>query len=383
MRLQSVLSLVAMFWATISFSQETFKSCYVQGDSCYTVTYSTTGGGGAGAVTQDFSNRHVLFRVPSSAPRTLPRLGTNPQFGTLKNYTTTQEVYDHLNAAYKTNEKGNAAELDKLWRSMGYSGFKDASYTVEDLNPVYYDPGVVGVIGAGGNSYLYAKIFNNGTGKPLKGYKVNAPDGNSITIMEICGNAFYQPTKVTRPSGYTVISKKACKINEDLTDKTVSAFINDGKCYLRICDKVPGSSDAPKVVNLNHDQQFGPMTDLKTTDEVYNRVQSLHKANKDGNRRELDRLLKTVGYTNGVNDERFSAAAITIIDYKGGVAARMGNNDHQYMFSEIATPTYDNLRGFQIKSLNDECDLVIIDVCGNALYCPEPINCKTVECGCN
>lgn len=375
MKLKSILSLVALMWAAISYAQETFKSCYVQGDSCYTVTYSTSGG------SQDFSSRHVLYRMPSSAPKTLPRLGTNPQFGTLKNYTTTQEVYDHLKGAYKANEKGNAAELDKLWRAMGYTGFNDNAFTVDDVTVTYYNPGVTGVIGAGGNTYLYAKIYNDGTGKPLKGYKINAPDGNGITIMEICGNAFYQPSPPSK--GYQVVSTKACKINEDLTNKSVSSFMKDGKCFLRICDKVPGSNDAPKVVNLNHDQQFGPMTDLKTADEVYSRIQSLHKENKNGNRRELDRLLKTVGYEGGVNDSDFSASSISVVDYKGGVAARMGNNDHQYMFSEIATPTYDNLRGFRIKSLNDECDLVIIDVCGNALYCPEPINCKTIECGCD
>ena len=72
----------------------------------------------------------------------LARLGSNPQFGTLKNYTTTQEVYDHLKRAYRTNDKGNAAELDKLWRAMGFTGFNDERFYSSSINPCFfYDVG--------------------------------------------------------------------------------------------------------------------------------------------------------------------------------------------------------------------------------------------------
>ena len=379
MNFRITLTIFAALWLTTSFAQETFKTCYVMGDSCFTATYSTS-------TTRDFSSRHVLFRAPKGQkPKSLARLGSNPQFGTLRFYTTTQEVFDHLNEAYKKNEKGNAAELDKLWRAMGYSGFNDDRYTVEDLTPVYHNPGVVGMLGAGGNTYLYAKIYNNGTGKPLKGYRVTAPDGNDITIMEICGNAFLKDSPV---SGTTLISKKGCKLDlkpGELESKSINAFLKEGKCYVRICDK-PASNggEAPEVVrSLAHNQQFGPMTDVKTADELMARLKSLHKENKSGNRKEIDRLLKTIGYTNGLSDDRFTTDQVTVVNYEGGVAAVMGGGEHQYMFSEISTENYDNLRGFQIKSLNEECDLTIIDVCGNALYCPQPMNCRTIECGCN
>jgi hypothetical protein len=380
MNLKLTLTFLAFATLTTAFAQETFKTCYVKGDSCYSVTYSTT-------TARDYSGRHILFRAPKGQqPKRLSRLGSNPQFETLRFYTTTQEVYDHLHRIYGENKKGNAAELDNLWRAMGYTGFKDARYTVEDVTPVYHDPGVVGMLGAGGHSYLYAKVYNNGTGKPLKGYRMTAPDGNDITIMEICGNAFIEDVDI-KPT--QVISKKACKLDlqpgEDLSKKSVNAFLKDGKCYVRICDK-PASEEngAPvKVSTLAHDQQFGPMTELKTSEEVYGRLQSLYTENKRGNRAEIDRLLKTIGYTNGFNDERFNAQTISIVNYEGGVAAVMGGGEHQYMFSEISTENYDNLRGFLVKSLNDECDLTIIDVCGNALYCPQPMNCRTIECGCN
>lgn len=364
---------LGLLMTTMLTAQQTFKTCYIKGDSCYTVTYSES--------STDFSDRHVLFRAPKGrTPKRLSRLGSNPQFGTLRFYTTTQEVYDHLNRAYEEDDKGNAAELDKLWRAMGYTGFKDERYTVEDLTPVYYQPGVVGMLGAGGNTYLYAKIYNNGTGNPLKGYQVNAPDGNDITIMEICGNAFLEDKPAQR-----IVSTQACKIDADLTGKSATAFIKDGKCYIRICDKVTAKEgQAPTVVNdLGHNQQFGPMTDLKTAEEVYNRIQALHQANDKGNRAELDRLLRTIGYTDGVKDARFKPEQIQVVNYTGGVSAIMGGGEHQYMFSEISTARYDNLRGFEIKSLNEECDLTLIDVCGNALYCPQPINCRTIECGCN
>ena len=76
----------------------------------------------------------------------------------------------------------------------------------------------------------------------------------------------------------------------------------------------------------------------------------------------------------------FYTGIMPICDNVNGVAAVMGGGEHQYMFSEISTDRYKNLRGFKIRSLNDECDLTIIDVCGNALYCPQPLNCKTYEC---
>lgn len=126
------------------------------------------------------------------------------------------------------------------------------------------------------------------------------------------------------------------------------------------------------------------MVDLKTTDAVYSKLQSLHSENKNGNRAEIDRLLRTIGYTDGIKDSRFSASSINIVRYEGGVAAVMGGGEHQYMYSEMSTENFDGLRGFTIKSLNNQCDLTIIDVCGNALYCPQPMDCQTINCAaCN
>jgi hypothetical protein len=168
-------------------------------------------------------------------------LGSNPQFETLSNYTTTQEVYDHLKRIYLENNKGNAAELDKLWKAMGFKGLNDMSFTVDKVNPVIYDAGVSGMLGAGGNSYLYASIAP-GTDQKFKGYKITSVNGCDITIMEICGNAFYpsslsNPTyssKTTSAAGQRIVSKKSAPITypagynssnstDHLTWKVVSA----------------------------------------------------------------------------------------------------------------------------------------------------------------
>ncbi len=145
-----------------------------------------------GAIPGVACGSHRVFNVPAGArPINLPRLGTNPQFGTLVNYSTTQEVFEHLHRAYTANEKGNATELDKLWQSMGYTGFKDERFTVSQITPVYYDAGVTGMLGAGGNTYVYAAI-SPGQDIQLKGYRMTSVDGScEVTIMEICGNAFY------------------------------------------------------------------------------------------------------------------------------------------------------------------------------------------------
>lgn len=394
MNLKATLSVLMLFAVSVVFAQDTYKSCYVQGDSCYCVTYERTSV--ETVVKQSCSGRHIVFDSPTNrSPKALSRLGTNPQFGTLKNYTTTKEVYDHLKRAYFENEKGNAAELDKLWKAMGYKGFNDVKFTLDKVNPLYYDAGFSGMLGAGGNTYLYAKVAE-GTNQKFKGYKIKSMNGCDVTIMEICGNAFYPANSTDKlnasysSTGQRVISKRASKINYpagmNQENSTVTSYMENGQCKLRVCRK-PATKDgsAPtKVSTLNHNQQFGSMVDLKTSDEVYGRIKSLHSENAKGNRAELDRLLKTIGYTNGVNDARFTANSIDIIRYEGGVAAIMGGGEHQYMYSEISTANYDVLRGFTIKSLNEQCDLTIIDICGNALYCPVPMDCQTIPCdACN
>lgn len=396
MNLKSTLSVLMLFAVSVVFAQKTttYQSCYVQGDSCYCVTYERTAV--STVFKQSCTGRHIVFDSPTNrTPRSLPRLGTNPQFGTLKNYTTTQEVYDHLKRTYVSDEKGNAAELDKLWKAMGFKGFNDVTFTVDKVNRITYDAGFTGMLGAGGNSYLYATVAP-GTSQKFTGYKITSVNGCDVTIMEICGNAFYPENSTDKlnvsstSTGQRVVSKKASKINYpagmNASNSTVSSYVENGQCKLRICAK-PESKEgtAPaRISNLGHNQQFGSMVDLKTSEQVYNRLQSLHKENASGNRAELDRLLKSIGYANGINDSKFTADDIDIIRYEGGVAAVMGGGEHQYMYSEISTEKYDVLRGFTIKSLNDQCDLTIIDICGNALYCPKPMNCQTVTCeACN
>ncbi|MFT5833382.1 MAG: hypothetical protein ACI97N_001009 [Cognaticolwellia sp.] len=391
MKLKNILSVMMLFAVSIVFGQDTFKSCYVQGDSCYCVTYEKSIV--ETVVQNSCSGKHTVFNAPTNRkPKGLPRLGSNPQFETLRNYTTTQEVYDHLKRIYIENDKGNAAELDKLWKAMGYEGFNDATYTLDKVNAVSYDAGVSGMLGAGGNSYLYASIAP-GTDQKFKGYKITSVNGCDVTIMEICGNAFY-PSSMSNPtyasktftSGQRIVSKKAAAIaypaGYSSSNSTVTTYMEDGQCKLRICKKPEskGGKAPVKISTLRHNQQFGSMVDLKTTDAVYGKLQSLHAENKDGNRAEIDRLLKTVGYTDGIKDSRFSTSSINIVSYAGGVAAVMGGGEHQYMYSEMSTKNFDGLRGFTIKSLNDECDLTIIDVCGNALYCPQPMDCQIIDC---
>ena len=385
-----------LFAVSSVFAQDTYRSSYVQGDSCYCITYASSTV--ETVIEQSCSGKHIVFNAPTNrSPKNLPRLGSNPQFETLRNYTTTQEVYDHLKRIYLENNKGNAAELDKLWKAMGFKGFNDMSFTVDKVNPVIYDAGVSGMLGAGGNSYLYASIAP-GTDQKFKGYKITSVNGCDITIMEICGNAFYpsslsNPTyssKTTSAAGQRIVSKKSAPITYpagyNSSNSTVTSYMEGGQCKLRICRKPEskGGKAPVKVSTLSHNQQFGSMVDLKTSDAVYSKLKSLHAENKSGNRVELDRLLKTIGYTDGIKDSRFSASSISIVKYESGVAAVMGGGEHQYMYSEMSTENFEGLRGFTIKSLNSECDITIIDVCGNALYCPQPMDCQTINCAaCN
>ena len=259
--------------ATMSVAQDnTFSSCYVKDGYCYTVTYAK------GNSQSCRGGDHIVYNAPTNRrPKSLPRLGTNPQFGTLKNYTTTQEVYDHLKNAYKENDKGNAAELDKLWRAMGYAGFNDPDYTVEDVTMVFFDAGVTGMLGAGGNTYLYASI-SPGQDIKLKSYRMTAKAGCDIYIMEICGNAFFPDSDHNDApvSGYSVVSEEKTKLDLEgnPNDYSITSFLKNGKCHIRVCKK-PANKEgtAPEVVtDLSHNQQFGPMTDVKTAQGLIDRL---------------------------------------------------------------------------------------------------------------
>jgi hypothetical protein len=374
-----LLSLLGLCLLVLAQAQKSERFCYLEGDNCVCVTKTPS--------TCPCAYKHPVFNIPKGVkPRKLARLGSFPQFGNLSAYPSVDDAYKHFQQLYKENKNNNAREFDRIFVAMGYTGFTDPRFTPDKMSIVYYDGGITGMTGNGNHQYLYATI-SEGQNIKLKAFVIKSFNGCDISIMETCGNISYfgncQAGTMTENRQVSAIDYKAHGFTNGKAQYT---FNRNDSCFVRVCEvpeKTLREQATTLVNNLQHDQQFGSMIQLNTADEVYAHLQKLYKENKNGNAAELDRLLQSVGYTEGVKDAKFSAASINVVKYPGGVMALMGNGSHQYMNSMVSTPMHESLRGFNIKSLNDNCDLTIIDVCGNALYCPTPVNCKSIPCGCN
>jgi hypothetical protein len=134
-----------------------------------------------------FFHEEVVKAVPlGSAPLVLNRLGTNPQFGFIKRHTS-QSAYSHLKGV-KRKSKRNGEELDRLLRTLGYSGSTDPSFGTDDITPVIVPAGSVGWMGSGSKKYIKAQF-----GKDFEGFKIYVKEGPCfIYIMKTCGNIFFQ-----------------------------------------------------------------------------------------------------------------------------------------------------------------------------------------------
>jgi len=206
--------------AVDGLAQQVSKFAFLRNDTCFVRR----------CVTRECpcTDKHPVYNIPvNKKPKNLPRLGTNPQFGTLKYLKTEQEVYDHLHKRYDQNRGGDAAELDKLFNAMGYNGFKDASFTVSQLTGVLLYSGVTGMLGAGGHTYEYTTIA---PGKDIyhKAYRVTSSTGCDIYIMETCGNAFFT----------------GCENLTDCETVACGTAVGEGSCH-DVNVKVDGSASIP------------------------------------------------------------------------------------------------------------------------------------------
>jgi hypothetical protein len=183
--MQKILKIQAFFLfliANVAFAQQSVTAVYRDGQ-CYIKTCSTP--------TSCNASAHPIFAESSASPIKLSRLGTSKQFASGGTHmgSTAQEVYQNLRRAYK-NSKADAAELNKLWRAMGYSGFADKTFTVNEVQaPEFFPAGTTGMIGNAKNTYQFAEFGNS-----FEGFRIKAATGCDIFIMKNCGNAFHSRT---------------------------------------------------------------------------------------------------------------------------------------------------------------------------------------------
>ncbi len=132
------------------------------------------------------SNR--IFNVPTSGtPKSLSRLGTNPEFGNSHSLDGAG-FYNKLKRAY-ANSSRDKVFLDNLFKGMGYDGFGDA--TAEMFSETRIPRGTVGNIGASkAHRTVHAKL-NVTSDRDLMAFRIDAKNGCDMHFMKTCGNHFF------------------------------------------------------------------------------------------------------------------------------------------------------------------------------------------------
>ncbi len=123
----------------------------------------------------------------SAAPKSLSRLGTNPEFGNSHDLSPT-EFYDKLQNCAK-NSSVDKKFLDRVFKGMGYTdGF--AAAKSEMFSAVEIAPGTVGNIGySKQHKTLYARLDTQG--KDLLAFRIKSANGCDMHFMKTCGNHFF------------------------------------------------------------------------------------------------------------------------------------------------------------------------------------------------
>ena len=129
----------------------------------------------------------ALFNVASSSPKSIPYLGSNPQFGNSLSLTP-DGFYRKLSAAYQAGGSDRAF-LNVLARSLGYGSFRDmdASMFSNDTLP----RGTAGLLGFGSSHALQFSALDVTDPTHLEAFKVRSANGTDVHFMKRCGNYMY------------------------------------------------------------------------------------------------------------------------------------------------------------------------------------------------
>ena len=129
-----------------------------------------------------------VFNLPSGAqPKVLTRLGTNPEFGYVRDLGK-DAFFNRLTNRHKVSARDRQF-LDNVTKSLGFSnGFSDVA--MENITSVRIPAGTVGNIGAGKtHRTVYAKL--DVSGRDVEAFKLTGPNACALHFMKTCGNHFY------------------------------------------------------------------------------------------------------------------------------------------------------------------------------------------------
>ncbi len=133
-------------------------------------------------------NENPIFNIPvNRSPKVLTKLGTNPEFGDSHGLSGTA-FFNKLRSRYDNNPLDKRF-LDRLFKSMGYYSFQDASPLM--FSEVELPYGIVGNIGySKAHKTLYAQI-NAKSNRDLKAFRIQSANGCDVHFMKTCGNHMF------------------------------------------------------------------------------------------------------------------------------------------------------------------------------------------------
>ena len=134
------------------------------------------------------SGADPLFNLSGGGePKSLRRLGTNPEFGNSHGLTP-EQFFAKLQSRAKANEVDKRF-LDRVYKGMGYpEGF--AAAKAEQFSAVEVPVGTIGNMGYHTtHKTLYARL--DAQGKDLLAFRIKAANGCDMHFMKTCGNHFF------------------------------------------------------------------------------------------------------------------------------------------------------------------------------------------------
>jgi uncharacterized protein YegP (UPF0339 family) len=135
-------------------------------------------------------NAFELFNIDATkAPKTLTKLGTSPEFGSLHGLTA-NEVYERMSRWHKKYASSRKF-LDNCFTAMGYTnGFADAK--PEMFSEALVASGTTGNMGYGGDKHktIYATL-SPVSDRDLQAFRIKSANGCDLHFMKTCGNHFY------------------------------------------------------------------------------------------------------------------------------------------------------------------------------------------------
>jgi uncharacterized protein YegP (UPF0339 family) len=133
-------------------------------------------------------NADALFNLDASAsPKSLTRLGTNPEFGNSHGLSP-EQFFQKLQSAAQKNGVDKRF-LDRVYKGMGYpEGF--AAAKASQFSAVEVSPGTVGNMGySKAHKTVYARL--DAQGQDLLAFRIKSANGCDMHFMKTCGNHFF------------------------------------------------------------------------------------------------------------------------------------------------------------------------------------------------